>query len=42
MDCKHRFINELLPNWKIKYLFINTFNPEWNNINNNAPADNTL
>jgi len=36
MACQHRFKNELLPNWKIKYLFIGTFNPEWNNKNNNA------
>jgi len=35
MSCKHRFYNELLPTWGFDYLFIGTFNPEWNNPNGN-------
>lgn len=38
--CNHRFLdfhkNGLFPDWNVKYLFIGTFNPEWNNENNNA------
>ena len=36
MPCLHRFLNlhnedfgGLFPNWKVKYLFIGTFNPSW-------------
>src|SRR5687767_10938197 len=45
MYCHHRFYNyhqnilnsELFPDWTLKYLFIGTFNPSWNNSNaNNA------
>lgn len=36
MACNHRFLNELIPNWEIDYLFIGTFNPEWDNERNNA------
>ncbi len=36
MSCGHRFYNELIPQWKIEYLFIGTFNPEWNNSSNNV------
>ena len=43
MYCHHRFLNfhqnsngrELFPDWKVKYLFIGTFNPSWNNPNGN-------
>lgn len=33
----HRFINEnhLIPDWEIEYLFIGTFNPEWNREDHN-------
>lgn len=30
MSCVHRFSEELIPQWEIKYLFIGTFNPSWN------------
>jgi len=35
MACNHRFLgkhtpNSLFPDWPVKYLFIGTFNPEWN------------
>ena len=33
MGCNHRFMKELIPTWEIKYLFIGTFNPVWNNNN---------
>lgn len=36
MSCEHRFLDELIPIWKIEYLFIGTFNPKWNKTNNNA------
>lgn len=36
MSCNHRFINKLIPKWEIEYLFIGTFNPIWNNANNNV------
>jgi hypothetical protein len=40
MSCLHRFLNyhreDLFPSWKIKYLFIGTFNPSWNKPGNNA------
>ena len=37
MSCKHRFYDELIPEWEIKYLFIGTFNPSWGNqTGNNA------
>lgn len=29
MGCKHRFYNELIPDWEIEHLFVGTFNPEW-------------
>tara|TARA_B000000532_G_scaffold149379_1_gene119939 strand:+ start:356 stop:946 length:591 start_codon:yes stop_codon:yes gene_type:complete len=29
MPCNHRFIQDLYPNHNLKYLFIGTFNPEW-------------
>lgn len=35
MACNHRFINDLIPNYPIKYLFVGTFNPSWNNLNGN-------
>lgn len=35
MPCNHRFREDLYPNQKLKYLFIGTFNPEWNNPNGN-------
>jgi hypothetical protein len=42
MACYHRFIFkhrndefDLFPNWPIDYLFIGTFNPEWDNPNGN-------
>ena len=38
MPCEHRFLNELIPNWELEYLFIGTFNPAWNN-NNAVQAD---
>jgi hypothetical protein len=38
MPCNHRFINELLPQWRIEYLFIGTFNPCWD-FNNASQAD---
>ena len=36
MGCKHRFFDELIPTWEIKYLFIGTFNPSWNSDNSSA------
>lgn len=40
MCCPHRFLNYhidgLFPTWKVKYLFIGTFNPSWNKLGNNA------
>jgi G:T/U-mismatch repair DNA glycosylase len=38
MPCKHRFVNELIPNWEIQHLLIGTFNPSWNE-NNAVQAD---
>ena len=38
MPCEHRFINELIPDWELEYLFVGTFNPSWN-INNAIQAD---
>ena len=35
MSCKHRFYDKLIPSWEFEYLFIGTFNPEWNNPNGN-------
>lgn len=36
MTCKHRFHDELLPEMiGAEYLFIGTFNPEWDNLNGN-------
>lgn len=35
MSCKHRFYDNLIPTWEFDYLFIGTFNPEWNNPNGN-------
>jgi len=36
MSCKHRFYDFLNPNIEgLEYLFIGTFNPEWNAENNN-------
>ena len=36
MSCKHRFFDELIPTWKLQYLFIGTFNPEWSDNNSDA------
>jgi G:T/U-mismatch repair DNA glycosylase len=36
MACNHRFIEELIPEWEIEYLFVGTFNPEWDKSSNNA------
>ncbi|HRR28546.1 MAG TPA: hypothetical protein P5270_04225 [Victivallales bacterium] len=36
MSCRHRFYDKLIPEWPIKYLFIGTFNPEWNSGNDAA------
>ena len=33
--CDHRFINELIPTWKINHLFVGTFNPSWDKGNKN-------
>lgn len=40
MTCKHRFIKELTPSWKVKYLFVGTFNPgeDWDEITCNDAA----
>ncbi|MDD2674212.1 MAG: hypothetical protein PHF81_04975 [Flavobacterium sp.] len=38
MPCKHRFFNQLIPDWKLEYLFVGTFNPSWNH-NNAEQAD---
>lgn len=38
MPCNHKFINDLqlqYVDWKVKTLFIGTFNPEWNVCSNN-------
>ncbi|MBS3993008.1 MAG: hypothetical protein KGZ87_04750 [Bacteroidetes bacterium] len=35
MPCNHRFLNDLYPQYKLRYLFVGTFNPEWNNPNGN-------
>ena len=35
MPCNHRFQNDLYPNHILRYLFVGTFNPEWNNPNGN-------
>ena len=36
MPCKHRFYSELIPKMKdAEYLFVGTFNPEWDNPNGN-------
>ena len=36
MSCRHRFYDNLIPNIdNPEYLFIGTFNPEWNAINGN-------
>ena len=35
MSCKHRFYDKLIPSWEFEYLFIGTFNPEWNKPNGN-------
>jgi len=37
MACNHRFQQELTAhNYPLNYLFLGTFNPEWNSRNNNA------
>ncbi len=33
MSCPHRFINDLMPDWSIDYLFVGTFNPSWDRPN---------
>lgn len=38
MACKHRFIEQLFPDWELEYLFVGTFNPSWN-FNNASQAD---
>lgn len=38
MPCRHRFYDSLIPDWEIEYLFVGTFNPEWN-YNNAQQAD---
>lgn len=35
MACNHRFIEHLYPEHELKYLFVGTFNPEWDNPNGN-------
>lgn len=35
MPCIHRFQQDLYPNYKLKYLFVGTFNPSWDNANRN-------
>lgn len=35
MSCKHRFYDELIPTWEFDFLFVGTFNPEWDNPNGN-------
>jgi hypothetical protein len=38
MSCNHKFINDLqlqYVDWEVKTLFIGTFNPEWNECQNN-------
>ncbi len=35
MPCHHRFQEDLYPNYKLKHLFVGTFNPEWNSQNGN-------
>lgn len=36
MGCEHRFLKELIPSWKIEYLFVGTFNPKWTDNNSDA------
>ncbi len=38
MPCEHRFSDQLIPDWKLEYLFVGTFNPSWN-YNNAEQAD---
>lgn len=38
MACEHRFLNRLIPDWELEYLFVGTFNPSWNH-NNAEQAD---
>lgn len=35
MPCFHRFQEDLTPQHELRYLFVGTFNPEWNNPNGN-------
>lgn len=35
MPCFHRFQEDLIPLHELRYLFVGTFNPEWNNPNGN-------
>lgn len=37
MACEHRFLKtgDLFPHWEIEYLFVGTFNPEWDKPNGN-------
>ena len=35
MPCNHRFQEDLYPQHQLKYLFVGTFNPEWDNPNGN-------
>src|SRR5215203_5976178 len=35
MPCNHRFIDDLIPNHPVRYLFVGTFNPCWYNPNGN-------
>jgi hypothetical protein len=35
MPCNHRFIEDLYPKHKLKFLFVGTFNPSWENLNKN-------
>lgn len=35
MPCSHRFHEDLYPEHRLEYLFIGTFNPEWNDPNGN-------
>jgi G:T/U-mismatch repair DNA glycosylase len=34
MACPHRFINDLYPAGQLKYLFVGTFNPSWDRLQN--------
>ncbi len=35
MPCNHRFREDLYPDYRLKYLFVGSFNPGWNNPNGN-------